>query len=38
LEDGLDQKTTKTFSTEKKASAYYHDGAVYSSNMEVHYG
>ena len=38
LEKGLDQKQTKTFSTEKKAAAYCHDGAVYSSNMEVHYG
>jgi hypothetical protein len=38
LEKGLDQKQIKTFSTEKKAAAYCHDGAVYSSNMEVHYG
>ena len=38
LEDGLDQKTTKTFSTKKKAAAYCHEGVVYSSSMEVHYG
>lgn len=38
LENGLDKKQTKSFSTRKNISAYINDSALYSSNMEVNYG